>query len=221
MRARAQIARHFLFWTVILTIILLPFFFFGEKIENWTESVMNGSMARPMAALLMGGLLSSDILLPVPSSLASTACGYLLGILPGTLVSFLGMTVSSIAGYWLGKKPGTFALYRSLGHKEAERLEHLNRRFGAWLIVIARPVPVLAEASVFFAGLTHMRFRKFMVLVSLSNLGISALYAAVGAKAAELQTFIIAFGASMALPMVFMAASAIIARLPKTAGEQD
>ena len=205
-----------LFWSAILAIILLPFFFFGKQIENWTAEVLNGSVARPVAGLLMGGLLASDIILPVPSSLASTACGYLLGILPGTLVSFAGMTISSIAGYWLGRKPGSFVFSRSLGPREAERLEHMNRKFGLWLIVIARPVPVLAEASVFFAGLTHMRFRPFVVLVSLSNLGISAVYAAVGAKSAEMDTFLIAFGASLALPLLFMIGSGIVTRLGRT-----
>ncbi len=221
MKTPAKIIRHTLFWSAVLAVILVPFFFFGEKIERWTEAVIDGALARPVAGLLLGGLLASDILLPVPSSLASTACGYLLGILPGTLTSFLGMTISSVAGYWLGRKPGALALNRSLGPKEADSLKRLNSRFGEWLVVIARPVPVLAEASVFFSGLTRMPFRTFIALVSLSNLGISALYATVVAKAAEMETFLIAFGASLALPMVFMGASAIIARRPKTANGKD
>lgn len=213
MRARVKIARHILFWVVILALILLPFFFFGHKIEQWTDELMTtNTVAKPTAALLLGGMLASDIILPIPSSLASTACGYLLGIIPGTLVSFLGMTISSIAGYWLGRKPGSFAFYRSLGDTEARRLSNLNKRFGNWLILIARPVPVLAEASVFFAGLSHMRFKPFLIIVSLSNLGISAAYAVVGALAADMNTFLLAFAGSMLLPLIFMAISALITR---------
>lgn len=213
MRARAKIARQVLFWSIILALILLPFFLFGKQIEDWTNSFLSqNARAKPIVALVLGGLLASDILLPIPSSMASTACGYVLGIGAGTLVSFLGMTISSIAGYWLGRKPGSFAFYRSLGDTEAKRLSRLNRRFGKWIIVIARPVPVLAEASVFFAGLSHMRFKPFIILVSLSNLGISLVYAAVGARSADMNTFLIAFAGSLGLPLVFMLLSAIFTK---------
>jgi len=205
--------RHVLFWTILLAIILVPFFMFGSKIEAWTAEMMKSSpAARPAAALLMAALLASDILLPVPSSLASTACGYFAGIINGTLLSFAGMTLSSIAGYWLGRKPGAFAFNRSLGEKEIQKLQRLNNLYGFWLLVIARPVPVLAEASVFFAGLSGMRFRPFLVIISLSNLGISAAYAKLGSIASDMNTFLLAFGASMLLPLVFMLLSAVLIR---------
>lgn len=208
-----NILRHVLFWTILLAIILVPFFMFGSKIEAWTAEMMKSSpAARPAAALLMAALLASDILLPVPSSLASTACGYFAGIINGTLLSFAGMTLSSIAGYWLGRKPGAFAFNRSLGEKELQKLQRLNNLYGFWLLVIARPVPVLAEASVFFAGLSGMRFGPFLAIISLSNLGISAAYATVGSIASDMNTFLLAFGASMLLPLVFMLLSAVLIR---------
>lgn len=212
MKNTRRILRHCFFWTILLAAILIPFFMFGSKIEAWTESLMKeNSTTRPAAALLMAALLASDILLPVPSSLASTACGYFAGILYGTLLSFAGMTISSIAGYWLGRKPGAFAFSRTLGEPEIKKLHRMNSLYGPWLLVIARPVPVLAEASVFFAGLSGMRFRHFLVLVSLSNLGISAAYATVGSIAANMNTFLLAFGASILLPLVFMLLSAVFA----------
>jgi len=220
-RTGTRAARHILFWTIVLAVILVPFFLFGEKIDKWTEQTMKGDLARHTAGLLMGGLLASDILLPVPSSLASTACGYLLGILPGTLVSFAGMSISSLAGYWLGRKPGSKAFSRSLGPNEMKKLEQLSERFGEWIIVLARPVPVLAEASVFFAGLSHMKFRTFLLMVSLSNLGISALYATVGAKAAAMNTFLIAFGASMLLPLLFMGGAALLTAKQRAKTKED
>ena len=51
-----------------------------------------------------------------------------------------------------------------------------------------------------------------MILVSLSNLGISAVYAIVGSLAADMNTFLMAFGASMALPLVFMLISAVLTK---------
>lgn len=212
MKVSRNIVRQCLFWTAVLAVILLPFYLFGKQIEDWTADMMRANpYTKPAAALLLGGLLASDILIPVPSSLASTACGYLLGALLGTAVSFAGMSISAVAGYWLGSRPGASAFANAIHSAETEgRMASLSRKYGKWIILIARPVPVLAEASVFFAGLAKMPFRQFLLLVCLSNLGISAVYAAIGAISASSGTFLMAFGGSILLPLAFMAASGLI-----------
>jgi membrane protein DedA with SNARE-associated domain len=73
-------------------------------------------------------------------------------------------------------------------------------RYGHWALILFRPVPVLAEASVFFAGLSRMSRTRFLALVALSNLGISAVYAATGAFSASRDTFLYAFAGAVALP---------------------
>ena len=79
-----------------------------------------------------------------------------------------------------------------------ERVAALQRKFGAWGIVLSRPVPVLAEASVIAAGFTGMPFAKFAALSALSNLGISAAYAYTGATAADRESFLLAFAGAIA-----------------------
>ena len=66
----------------------------------------------------------------------------------------------------------------------------MRHRFGEWVIVVSRPIPVLAEASVLFAGLSGMPASRFLLLSTLSNLGISAVYAAVGAFSASTNSFL-------------------------------
>jgi membrane protein DedA with SNARE-associated domain len=75
------------------------------------------------------------------------------------------------------------------------------------VIVITRPVPVLAEASVLFAGMSRMPTGQFMLLTMLSNLGISAVYAAVGAFSANANSFLLAFAGSILIPLVAMLAA--------------
>ena len=168
---------------------------------SWTDGFIDGARARPFAtALVLGGLLAGDILLPVPSSIVSTACGMLLGLLPGLVVSFAGMTVSSFAGYAIGRWGCRRLLERFLGGAEAARFDEWNRRFGDWAVVACRPIPVLAEASVLVAGAGRMSLARFVPMVSLSNLAVSAVYAMAGVWSARLNSFLIAFVLSIAVP---------------------
>ena len=186
---------------VLLAAILIPFAFFGEPIELWTRGFIEGARGRPaLSAAVLGGLLASDILLPTPSSLVSTACGLLLGFLPGLMVSFVGMTVGSFGGYAMGRWGGRRLLDRLVGEKDVARFDSWNSRFGDWAVVACRPVPVLAEASVVIAGTARMPAGRYAVMVSLSNVAVSAVYAAAGAWSAQLNSFLIAFALSIAVP---------------------
>jgi uncharacterized membrane protein YdjX (TVP38/TMEM64 family) len=63
---------------------------------------------------------------------------------------------------------------------------------------------MLAEASVLFAGISGMPLAQYLLLSTLSNLGISAAYAAVGALSATVNSFLLAFAGSILLPLVAM-----------------
>jgi uncharacterized membrane protein YdjX (TVP38/TMEM64 family) len=131
----------------------------------------------------------------------STAAGFLLGFMGGTAASLAGMTASCIAGFWLGAKFGRPVAARMVGNADMHRLEAISRDFGDWVVVIARPVPVLAEASVLFAGISRMRTYRFLTLSTLSNLGVSAAYSAVGAFSASINSFLFAVAGSILLPL--------------------
>jgi len=193
-------------WVVLCTLVLLlivgPFLLFGDSIEAWTAEFLNSAEQHRLAvALVLGGLLASDIVLPVPSSVVSTGCGVFLGFAVGTLVSGAGMIISCAVGFGLGTAARPVAR-RMLGNRELRRLEQLNRRFGEWTIVITRPIPVLAEAAVLLAGTGRLPFSRFLLLSSLSNICISAVYAAVGSFSANVNSFLLAVAASLLIPGV-------------------
>lgn len=191
--------------TGILALILIPFMLFGEQIEVWTEHFIETSAEHAtQIALVLGLLLGGDILLPVPSSLVSTAAGFVLGFGRGLLTSWAGMTASCLLGYTLAARLGRPVAARLVGERELERLAALQQRFGDWVLLIARPVPVLAEASVMFAGLSRVSFARFAVLTTLSNLGISAVYAAVGAFSSNANSFLLAFFGAILAPGLAM-----------------
>jgi len=190
---------------IILAFILIPFLLFADAIEMWTQDFLESAGERSaLVAAVLGTLLAIDILLPVPSSVVSTAAGLFLGFTGGMMTSLMGMTFSCSVGFWLGGRFGRPIASRLVGTGELQRLEDISRRVGDWLIVVARPVPVLAEASILFAGMSRMPTHRFMLLTTLSNLGISAVYAGIGALSATLNSFLLAVAASILVPLLAM-----------------
>jgi 3-dehydroquinate synthase len=89
-------------------------------------------------------------------------------------------------------------------------LEHVSNRFqqgAGWALAVMRPVPVLAEASSLFAGVAGVPIPQYLLITTLANIGISALYCAAGAKALHSSSFLLAFAASIGLPGLAMAIS--------------
>ncbi len=189
-----------LFALVLLALILLPFFGFEGQMNAWSETLLRGHRPWWIAGPAVSLLLASDLFLPVPSSLVGAASGVLLGFAGGTLAAWIGMMAGCLAGYWVGANAGRAAVTRLLGPRELDRVSAAAARFGAWMIVLFRPVPVLAEASVVFAGAVRMPFRRFAALSALSNLGVSAAYAAVGAWSATTASFLLAFAGAVLFP---------------------
>lgn len=188
------------FCGLLLAAILVPFFLFGESLEAAARRFLEARPPDWQVALVLSGLLAGDIVLPVPSSIVITASGALLGFWGGTATSWAGMMVASGLGYQLGARAGESALRRMAGASEVARLALLAERHGHWFLLVFRAVPVLAEASVVFAGASRMSPRSFLTASALANLGISATYAAVGASAARTGSFLLLFAGMVLLP---------------------
>lgn len=130
---------------------------------------------------LVAGLLILDIPLPIPSSLISTAAGALLGPWLGCLASTTGMVLGALLGYGVGRLSRGPVQRRLLSADELARAEQLSQRFGPFALIFSRPIPVLAEIFVVFAGIHRMPLRVFIAAVTPVNLAISLVYAFAGA----------------------------------------
>jgi uncharacterized membrane protein YdjX (TVP38/TMEM64 family) len=189
---------------VLLTVILVPLVLLEGRVHDWTLQQMHANRSAPSIALAVVVLLGADIVLPVPSSLVSTAAGAFLGFLPGLAASVLGMTLCSQVGYWLGRTSGLALARRLVAAGDIERAARYLETRGDWALAAARAVPVLAEASVFVAGALRVGPGRFLAVTLLANVAISAVYCAVGAAALESGSFLLAFAGAMIVPGVAM-----------------
>lgn len=199
--------RWALLWAIVIGLVLVPFFLFEAEFNALAAKLTGGTVSREVAAAAIFALLASDVVLPVPSSIVSTGAGVLLGFAAGTAVVWAGMMAGCAIAYAMGAR-ATGAAERWVGIESLERARALAARHGAWTVVICRPVPVLAEASVVVAGLVHAPLGPFLALTATANLGIAAGYAAVGAFAMRVNSFLFAFAGALLIP----AAALVVAR---------
>ncbi len=190
---------------LMFALIIIPFLIFEKQFEALGTWLAEGHASGWISASTIAALLALDVFLPVPSSIVSTGAGVLLGFWRGAAVIWIGMTVGCAMGYWFGAKAAG-AARRLVGADGLSRAGTVMDRYGNWALVVCRPIPVLAESSVVFAGLVRSPVRPFVWMTTLSNLGIALAYAAVGAYSMEVQSFLLTFLAALALPGLAMLA---------------
>jgi len=193
----AHLVRSLLWIAAVLAVPIVPFFIFGPALEDRITGWLDASMSPGIVALAVIGLLASDILLPVPSSVVSTFAGRVLGFWAGTGTSWCGMTVGAAAAFGLVRLVGRPLARRLSGDQALARADAAALRWGVFVLVLARPVPVLAEASILLMATTQLAWWRFLTAVGLSNLGIAAAFAALGDRV----QLPIAIAASIALPL--------------------
>lgn len=157
-------------WVIGLALCLplVPFFLIGELPgERWLS-------ARDDHALWFGltgaALLAADVLLPIPSSIVGSMLGARLGFATGFTAAFAGMMAGQVAAYWVSRRllrPTNDAL------PPAPTLA---------VVVLSRPVPVLAEAVAMAAGAARLSWPQFLLACGAGNAVYAAALALNGAR---------------------------------------
>lgn len=184
----------------VLAFILVPFFLFEQDIQSIVDRALVPQASASRVAGTIIGLLALDVFLPVPSSIVSTAAGAYLGFASGMLASTAGMTLGCVLAFGLSRRFGVSVVRRLLSEREMQQVSALLSRNALWAIACLRPVPVLAEASVLLAPVARAPFGRYLLITTLANAGVSAVYAAAGASAVRTGSFFLAVAGAIVLP---------------------
>jgi uncharacterized membrane protein YdjX (TVP38/TMEM64 family) len=194
--------RPFIVIVLALLVPIVPFLLLGESLDRRVDAWLDPPPPAATVALVTVAVLAVDVFLPVPSSLVSTFAGAQLGIAAATAASWLGMMAGAIVAFGLARVCGRPLAARLSSAEELDEIDRLSRRAGTWLLIITRPLPILAEATVLFLGTSSMTWRQFLPPVTLSNLGIALVYAVLGRFAQSQGALAWALAASVALPLL-------------------
>lgn len=188
--------------TVVLILPLVLLAVWGEAFYTVAQHWQSEPPAPWLLGLAIVGILASDVFLPVPSGPISTLAGSQLGIVVGTLVSTVGMTIGAVIAFALAKAWGRPLAERYSSPPQLAELEQSCSEHGVWMLLITRPLPILAEACALLVGALQMSWRQFLPTIVVSNLLISATYAMLGQQAAQYGWLPLAVCASAALPLL-------------------
>lgn len=197
----------------LLVIIILPFLVAGWYLEPTIESFVSSEWLnqRPgLAAAAAIGLLIADLFLPVPSSVVCTMAGSVLGFGLGLFVCWIGLNLAAGGGFYLAKILGPRVLTDR--QRKAFAQYHPNiERAGPRYLVACRAIPIMAEASVMFAGLSKLSSIRFWPAVVGANLGVAFAFVLLGSMAKQGEFVGLALAISFSLP-AGMAAAAFFRR---------
>jgi uncharacterized membrane protein YdjX (TVP38/TMEM64 family) len=202
-----KLARLLLLLALALAVPIVPFLLYGVESESYVRSWFEPGLPPSTVVLAVVLALASDVLLPIPSSVVSTFAGAQLGIFTATVASWFGMTAGAMLGYGLARWLGRPVAERLSSASDLDQLEGVAHRFSTSVLVVARPVPVFAEASVVLAGILHLPLRQFLPAVASSNLAISIVYASFGHLAGQQAWLPLALACSVAVPLLLMLAA--------------
>lgn len=146
---------------------IVPFVIIGELPgQQWLSASDDNAL---LFAATGGGLLVLDVVLPVPSSIMITLLGSRLGLFEGWFIAWLGLTVGNLLGYGIGRLwPARLA-------------PDIPREPTLMLLILSRPVPILAEAMAIAAGATRTSLAPTMLACAAGNAIYTLVLAANGA----------------------------------------
>ena len=128
--------------------------------------------------------IPSEVILPmagwkVSQSVADASVVEPLTGLPWNLVlavvaATLGSVVGAVAGYVIGLWGGRpildrFGRYVGIGHDDLARADRWFDRWGAWAVFLGRMVPLVRTFVSYPAGISRMRFGRFVLFSTLGS----------------------------------------------------
>ncbi|MDX1964597.1 MAG: VTT domain-containing protein [Pirellulales bacterium] len=187
---------------LVVLVPLVPFLLWDDALTAWWQNMAN----RPVGDGYFAGAaflaLAADIALPIPSSLVGTAAGTRLFWPVAVAVIWTGLTLGALAGFFLARWWGAALVMRLCSPADQARLTQLVKKNGVWALILTRPLPILAEATILICGAARLPWRQFLWPILWSHLGLAIVYATLGTVGASLRLDWLALVASVILPLL-------------------
>lgn len=181
-RSLKHLARGFL-WCTLLTVVLLGLVwillddYLTLNIERWLQNPAHSVVSYPLLVIL---ILGSDLFLPIPSSAVMTHCGMTMGLWWAITTSFVGLNSGSVLGFGLGRWMGQGIIDRWISPEDQQWVQQLVAQRGVVTLIMLRPIPIFAEASLLVLGAAKMSWRRFLPWMLAGNLGICITFTGLG-----------------------------------------
>lgn len=154
-------------------------------------------------AAALGAVLAADILLPVPSGPVITLAGGQLGVVTTAAAAWLGLMLGGLVAFAVAKRLGPSVTERLIPAADLEGLKSSARQHDVWLLLVTRPLPILAEATVLICGTLDTTWRNLLWTLAIGNAAVAIAFAVLGQQATDQEWLLIAIVLSVMLPLAF------------------
>lgn len=162
---------------LVLATFCLPIFliiYFAKDLRNIEQYIPTTGILAPLISILLMGILSAT---PIPTDPIVILNGAIFGPFIGILVSWMGNNLAAIIEYFIGRFLGVATNF----DKKKKKLPFGLGKFpvdSVWFLFFGRFIPQFGGKLVsVVAGLSHVKFSRYLWTAFLSNLLGSVLLA--------------------------------------------
>ncbi|QDU58894.1 TVP38/TMEM64 family protein [Aeoliella mucimassa] len=186
---------------IVLAIPMVTALFWSGPLESLLERWQAEPPSTGWVAGLLIALLASDILLPVPSGPVITLAGGQIGVLPTAIAAWTGLMLGGLAAFAVAKRLGPAVTRRLASPEDLEGLKSTARQHDAWLLLVTRPLPILAEATVLLCGTLDTSWPRLLWTLGIGNAAVATAFAVLGQQASEQEWMFMAIVLSVVVPL--------------------
>ena len=152
-----------------------------------------GAWAPIVSALLM---ILQALVAPLPAFVLSFANGLAFGTFRGGMLSLVSASLAAAVSFCIARFLGRGPVEALIGREHLGAADRWFLRWGAYAILVARLVPVVSfDIISYAAGLTSMRFWRFMLATVVGMAPATFAYSFLGQQAPQyVQVLLVVFG---------------------------
>ena len=153
-------------------------------VEGIRDYILSFGLWAPVASTLL--MVLQALAAPLPSFVITFANGLAFGVLPGWALSLFGHTLAAAVCFWLARALGRAPVEVLVGKAGLESADRWFARWGMYAVLVARLVPGISfDVISYAAGITRMKFRRFLLATVLGIFPQTFVYSYLGQRAPE------------------------------------
>jgi uncharacterized membrane protein YdjX (TVP38/TMEM64 family) len=196
-----KLLRPLLIVTLVAALPLVAGLPLAPSLAGWYADFQQSPPGRGTLVGIVVLLLAGDILLPVPSAPLITLAGAHLGWPLTAMAAWAGLTLGAGLALAVTRVLGDRAAHRLVGPQELEGLREACDRHGVWLVLVSRPLPVVAEGVLLTVGLLEPRWWRTLGTATVGNAVVATTLAWLGERAEQHEALAIGVALSIAVPL--------------------
>jgi uncharacterized membrane protein YdjX (TVP38/TMEM64 family) len=156
---------------VIVSALILAMLLFKDSLWVFNsrpgfESFVKGyGILAPIVIII--SIIFEVIVAPIPGFVPLISAGFIFGTIEGSIYAYIGNTVGSIIAFWLARRYGKKLVTNIIKEEKIAKYEEfINKR--SWVLFAMYFFPIFPTDIISFAfGLSKVKFKKFVVIVSI------------------------------------------------------